>query len=390
MKKLLIALALATTLTASAFAYNAPLTAAQFESGAPSENYTQKTDINKNGTLEISLETESAYLKAADADGKVYIISGREYIPYFSIPSDAFDVVAKFAENCAPDELRGYTLSLFFNPERIQVLLTENKNIYSGIVNSEGNAITKVAGLNPLTTSITYGYQGPYDKYINDNDENMLRAYNETSKYGYLSTVVAQYNAWAFNNLKDCELARWTFTETDSTDNNWYRTKIYLDFKDGDIAANVNDKISPYINGAVYYENPDYTGPKFDIVGGMKKADGELRFGSVYFTGDTYFDNQAEIVEAGIVCYPTALLDDKVLTLETEGAVKIPATGYYDDSTDSELVYTGVLSGLESAVDMYITAKSYITYKDNGGNEITVYSDPIARNLKTASTESMK
>lgn len=376
MKKLLIALALATTLTASAFAYNAPLTAAQFESGAPTDN----TD----GTLQIELVKKSAYLDAVDKDGKVYVWDddADDFQAKFLIPSDAFDVVARFSE--VTQAIAGYDIKLFFNPERIQTLLTEDENIY-GLYDSDGDLVAE-----GLSKSIYYKADATYADYLKNNEASVLAAYNNISKDGFTTAVVANGANFPKKDLRENDLARWTFTETDSMDNNWYRTKIYLNYKVGDIANIKGTKVNPSVDGAVYYENPDYTGPKFDIVGGMKKADGELRFGSVYFTGDTYFDTQAEIVEAGIVCYPTALLDDKVLTLETAGAVKIPATGYYDNSTDGELVYTGVLSGLESATDMYITAKSYITYKDKDGSKITVYSDPIARSLGTASTESMK
>ena len=190
------------------------------------------------------------------------------------------------------------------------------------------------------------------------------------------------------------EMARWPFAPVDATATDWYRTKINLDYESGNIQGSESATSPIYpVNmdtRGTYYYNANYTGPKFDIVGGMKRADGELRFGSVYFTGDTYFDSQAEIIDAGVVCYPSALLEDKVLTLETEGAIKISATGYYDNTTEGELVYTGVLTGLENAGDMYITAKSYITYKDANGAEVTVYSDPIARCLNTADTAEMK
>ena len=61
------------------------------------------------------------------------------------------------------------------------------------------------------------------------------------------------------------------------------------------------------------------------------------------------------------------------------------------DQENGEMIYTGVLTGIEEAPDMYITAKSYIIYKDKEtGEEITVYSDPIARCFNDADDAEMK
>ncbi len=383
MKKLLIALLLTAALATAAFAYNAPLTAAQFESGASAEHADEDAKLY-NGTLEITLVNKSAYIDAADENDQIYVLDGRKYVAYFTIPADSFDVVTKFASGLEPTYLAGYKLSLFFNPERIQTVLTKDKNIYSAY-NKDGNPVISSGYIDE---SIIYKSDAAYANYLETNDEDVLASYNDSSKDGTTTAVYSRGSNLGFENLKGVELARWTFTKTDSTDNNWYRTKIYLDFPTDGIANANKVNIHPCINGPVYYYNPGYTGPKFDIVGAMKTDDNKLRFASVYFTGDDYFDSKAEIIEAGVVCYPTALLDDTVLTLETVGAVKIPAIGYYDNSTSGQLVYTGVLGGIESAPDMFITAKSYITYKKDG-NTITVYSDPIARSLNTASTETI-
>lgn len=377
MKRLFITLLLISTLAVSAMAFNAPLTAAQFNSGASLEHATND-DLLANGTLQI-VEKPSVLLQNADEQGNVYYLDGRALKP-ITIPSDAFDIVAGYVTGKEPTAMAGCVLSLFFNPEIIEYVLTRNFNSYAGLYDSDSQKITVTDAL--FASILQTEPQGNFA-------QNLMDAYENASKDGVVSIAAASGADFTFLDLSGKELARWTLAQTNPDNNNWYRTKISLDFAYDGIADVNGNYYSPVVEAPVYYYNTNYDGPAFDIVGGMKKGEGELRFGSVYFIGeDEYFDNRAEIVEAGVVCYPSALLEDKVLTLETKGAVRIPATGYYTKD-EKQMVYTGVLTGLPK--DMYITAKSYIIYKDKEtGTEVTVYSDPIARNLKTADTENMK
>ncbi|MBE6688563.1 MAG: hypothetical protein E7588_04700 [Ruminococcaceae bacterium] len=391
MKKILITLLLVATLAVSAMAFNAPLTAAEFVSKAsPEYTYT-------NGLLGIDFVEKSILRQYSDASGNVYTAklafepsvmqNVAKVDKAFAIPSDAFDVKALF--RYPAEFVAGYELRLFFNPEVVELVPLEDQTYETIYVNGDTvQTLVAASGYDVMIDGVQYETNAAYAEYLrattSTEKQKQLDFYNNSSKDGMTTAVAAQ--ASNLNSVFGVEIARWTFTETDSTNNNWYRTKLNLDFTKVD-DANKND-LYPQIEAPVYYYNPDYTGPKFDIIGGMKKADGALRFGSVYFLGDEYFDNDAEILEAGVVCYPSELLEDKVLTLETEGALKIPATGH-QTLNDKEMTYTGVITGLPE--DMYITAKSYITYKDKTtGETVTAYSDPIARKLATADAVSMK
>lgn len=367
---------------------NAPLNAIKF----PHE--TQKTVAD--GQLEIDVVTPSVTF------GKeVYSLSGLSLGTHFTDQA-AFDAVIKYDTAKIPTNLTAqqgvaaYNLFTFFNPEVVTPILYQDKNIYQ-LVDASFNSIT--ANINKISGNVLTDAMSCYMDYINaltDNPsqaETYLNAYNDSYKDGITAVAVSQASDFdaTYLYINGYELHRIPFKLTDENNTNWYRTKIYLDYYNGCIANANQNTLSPTVAEPVYFENPNYDGPTFDIIGAMKKADGEIRFGSVYFTGKSdYYDNHAEILEMGIVCYPSMLLGTQPLSLDIEGAVKIPATGYYDKSVEGEIVYTGILSGLQGYENMHITAKSYIRYMDSENVERIAYSDPISRSLNDLTTDAWK
>lgn len=379
------------------FSDSAPVAAAKFASATAK-------DANTYGTISLEIADTSVFAGLTEYctfDADEGIVRNR-----YTVPSTIFDVVLKYK---LKGTVAGYTLFAFYNPERILPLLTEDATVYEAIYENDGDMGYIVAddpkvGRDTMTDSKAVYME--YLKYLGADQEKAeyyLDAYNNSVKDGSVVTVYSSgSNLTTMSLPSGSEIARWVFTETNTSDNNWYRTKLYLDYVDGEV-ANTTAPRYPAVSAPVYYYNPGYAGPTFDIVGAMKKEDDSgLRFGSVYFTAANtlnannenaaYFDNSAEIVETGVVCYPSELLGENVLTLKTDGALRIPATGYMTyDQENGEMIYTGVLTGIEEAPDMYITAKSYIIYKDKEtGEEITVYSDPIARCFNDADDAEMK
>lgn len=367
---------------------NAPLNAIKF----PYE--TQKTVAD--GQLEIDVVTPSVTF------GKeVYSLSGLFLGTHFTAQA-AFDAVIKYdtskipTNSTAQQGIAAYNLFTFFNPEVVTPIFYQDKNVYQ-LVDATLNSIT--ADINKISENVLTDAMSCYMDYINaltDNPsqaETYLNDYNNSYKDGITAVAVSQPSDFKATELyiNGYELHRIPFKLTDENNTNWYRTKIYLDYYNGCIANANQNTLSPTVTEPVYFENPNYDGPTFDIIGAMKKADGEIRFGSVYFTGNSdYYDNHAEILEMGIVCYPSMLLGTQPLSIDTEGAVKIPATGYYDKSVEGEIVYTGILSGLQGYENMHITAKSYIRYMDSKNVERIAYSDPISRSLNDLTTDAWK
>ncbi|MBQ9921996.1 MAG: hypothetical protein IJO52_07400 [Clostridia bacterium] len=363
MKKItgiMLVVVLAAVLSVSAFAANAPLTAAEFFA-----NRTITEDASTGGTLQFSIV--EPFLPAIGQEvGPVDAEEG-DIVDFVDLDSNVFDVIVKQTEKFG---FSGGKIELFFNPEIIAPVDTYQKTVYDLTLYDDfeltSTVLKSVTGNQFLTgfLMVTDGSSQSYDVAYADGETNYVSAKD--------SGIVA-------NRAPNYELARWPFMIT-AADNNWYRTKLIGSYTSYNLSA--EELLYPVVadGGVMYFENEAYTGPKFDIVGAMKRNDGELRFGSVYFSGvDAAHDNETVIVDAGVVLYPTRLLDDTTLTLDTTGAIKISANGYYDDSTD-DIIYTGVLTGLAGYEDMYITARSYVKYND-GEKDVVVYSDPIARSL---------
>ncbi len=381
MKKLVLALSIILVLTSlSVFAADiddnivkdpAPLAAAKFASA-------QNKDADTYGTINLEIVTS-----ILDGYAEFCTVESSTIRNKYTVPNSVFDVVATFD---FVGEFAGYTIRTFFNPERIVALPTEDASAYQlAYEKSTGKpgyiAAAPSIGRAAHITDSKAVYMAYLENLGTDavKAQDYLDAYTNSLKDGSVTAVVSNGDNWSEMDFDPgVEIARWIFKETNESDNNWYRTKLYIDYENGHIASTTAN-CYPAVSAPVYYYNNGYTGPHFDIVGAMKRNAGEIRFGSVFFKNDVNFWEKGEVLEAGIVCYPTALLGNDILTLETEGALKIAATGYLTE-TEDELVYTGVLKGLSSAPDMYITAKSYVTYKV-GDETITVYSDPIARSL---------
>jgi len=385
MKKItgiMLVVVLAAVLSVSAFAANAPLTAAEYFAN---RNITE--DASTGGTIQFTVtEPLLPAFSAANDNAGLWSMNaaGDDLDNQIDISNNEFDVLVKFttAKNYA-----GSRLYLFYNPEIVKPVELYQHIVYS--VLDENNFNTPELLLQSLTGNLylagTYFTDASalYSGYLLEGKEDNYPEWQVALLDGETRMVYANGTNLPALQGKKYELARWPM-EVVAADNNWYRTKLIGSY---DQFANASNAISPVVadGGVMYFENENYTGPKIDIVGAMKKADGELRFGSVYFKDNGTHDNVTNVIETGVVLFPSALLEDTTLTLDTtygEAAViTIPATGYYADGTnDEQVVYTGVLTGLAGYEDMYITARTYVKYMD-GADEVVVYSDPIARSL---------
>lgn len=370
MKKSLLFMLTAAMLIFSVAAANAPLTEAQYT------NADTKQMTTSDGTLQFfeaepilpSFEDEEIWTSNLDEDFDFQV----------DVTENKFDIVSIFSE--ARKTLYGFSLDLFFNPERVApMLLGQNNvyNLYTGdywyVYEELPSTIKHITDGSMLSTESS----AIYNAYLTTGSDSYLTSYNASLDDGHTTAL------WVSSPIEPAkmgtkELMRWPFKLTDTSDN-WYRTKITGNYSE---IENGEAQIYPALDNVVYYYNENYTGPTFDILGAEMRNEGELRFKSVYFTGlNEEHDNRTRIVDAGLVLYPTALLDDKVLDINTEGAITIPTTGYLEKKSGN-IIYSAVLTGLEGYEEMDITAKAYVTYKPAGSSEaVTVYSDPIARSL---------
>ena len=393
MKKLigimLAATMLVSVLAVSAFAVNAPLTAAEYFA-----NRTVVEDSSTGGTIAFTLTTEPFLpaFSAANDNAGVWTMNsaGDDLENQIAIDDNEFDVIVKFttAKNYA-----GARFHVFYNPDVVKPLELYDATVYTLIddvnFNSSYDSIKDITGnMYNALTSYTSDSSADYAKY-KSGDEDSYAVWQTQLLDGQTTMVTAGKDNLPALQGKKYELTRWPF-EITATNNNWYRTKLIGSYDQFSNA--VPAPISPVIadGGVMYYTNTNYTGPKFDIVGAMETETGDLRFGSVYFSGiDEAHDNTTTILDAGVILYPSELLEDTSLTLDTVGAVKISAAGRYGVPVDGEYTYTGILTGLTGYEDMYITARSFVKYMD-GEDEVVVYSDPIARNLNMVDTEGLK
>lgn len=390
---------LVSVLSVSAFAVNAPLTAAEYFA-----NRNVAEDASTGGTIGFSIADpvlpkalDTEITGASDPSLWTLVSDGSDYAEAVDASANEFDVIAKFDTAKA---YAGYRLAIFYNPEIVRPVQLYNNTVYDiNIIDGYDAAelpenltlgvvadyLEDLGGMTYQSLNQTTDSSADYTKYL-DGDASAYASWEDQLIDGMTTMVAAGAKNVTVANARKSELARWPF-EFVAADNNWYRTKIVGSY---DQFANATTAIAPTItdNGVMYIENEAYTGPAFDIVGAMKADEGKLRFGSVYFADGGVHDNETVIVDAGVVLYPSELLDNETLTLDTEGAVVISAAGYYAINGD-EYTYTGVLTGLAGNEDMYITARSFVKYMD-GANEVVVYSDPIARNLNNVDDADMK
>ena len=321
--------------------------------------------------------------------GSLYSSKGVEV----DFSANVFDIAVGY--NNVPDLPIGMVQAyLYFNPAVVKPVNLNGVDFFNLGTNSNYSKTKLVYrmfeeievenGDDVIIKAITFA--SPENAFTNISDDDGEILFGYASAENALEKASIEYDYYSedddiyYNN----ELIHVPF-ELVNDGSNWYRTKISLDYKgvgglDADYAT---VELYPTLSAPVYYYNTNYEGPTFDIVGAAKRADGELRFGSVYFSGlNANHDETTTIVDAGIVCLPANMPGSNELTLNTTNRLVISAAGYYAiDGND--YIYTGVITGLPE--DMYITALSFVTYMV-GEDEVTVYSDPITLSIDWCET----